>query len=75
MAKLHPVGSELYKQLESETGQATGWHGCGAELTTEISLVEADMLRFARKGSGYIGAEVVEQKHRDGVDIRLVHSR
>ena len=33
------------------------------------------MLRFARKGGGYIGAEVVEQKQRDGVDIRLVYCR
>ena len=32
MAKLHHVGSELYKNLERETGQATGWHGCGAIL-------------------------------------------
>ena len=30
MAKVHHVGSELYKSLEAETGQATGWHGCGA---------------------------------------------
>ena len=47
----------------------------GTELTTEISLVEADMLRFARKGGGYIGAEVIEQKQRDGIDIRLVYCR
>ncbi len=45
----------------------------GSELTTEISLVEADMLRFARKEGGYIGADVVEQKRRDGVAIRLVY--
>ena len=30
MAKVHHAGSELYKNLEAETGQATGWHGCGA---------------------------------------------
>ena len=45
----------------------------GSELTTEISLVEADMLRFARKGGGYIGADVVEQKRRDGVATYLVY--
>ncbi|MDP6137829.1 MAG: FAD-dependent oxidoreductase, partial [Arenicellales bacterium] len=45
----------------------------GSELTTEISLVEADMLRFARKGGGYIGADVVEQKRRDGVATCLVY--
>ena len=45
----------------------------GSELTTEISLVEADLLRFAREEGGYIGADVVEQKRRDGVAIRLVY--
>ena len=45
----------------------------GSELTTEISLVEADMLRFVRKGGGYIGADVVEQKRRDGVATYLVY--
>ena len=30
MAKVHRHGIELYKTLEQETGQATGWHGCGA---------------------------------------------
>ena len=28
MAKIHYYSSELYKKLEKETGQATGWHGC-----------------------------------------------
>lgn len=31
------------------------------------------MLRFARKGGGYIGADVVEQKRRDGVATYLVY--
>jgi len=31
------------------------------------------MLRFARKSGGYIGADVVEQKKRDGVPIYLVY--
>jgi dimethylglycine dehydrogenase len=30
MAQIHAHGAELYKTLEVETGQATGWHGCGA---------------------------------------------
>jgi dimethylglycine dehydrogenase len=45
----------------------------GAELTTEISLVEADMMRFARKDGSYIGANVVERKLEEGVDIHLVY--
>jgi dimethylglycine dehydrogenase len=49
------------------------YKGWGAELTTEISLVEADMLRFARKSGGYIGADVVERKKNEGVPIHLVY--
>ncbi len=45
----------------------------GTELTTEISLVEADMLNFARKCGGYIGVDVVEKKKIEGVPIRLVY--
>ena len=45
----------------------------GTELTTEISLVEADMMRFARKDGGYIGADVVERKFEEGVDTHLVY--
>ena len=26
MAKIHFYGADLYKKLEEETGQATGWH-------------------------------------------------
>jgi len=49
------------------------YKGWGAELTTEISLVEADMLRFARKSGGYIGADVVERKKNEGAPIHLVY--
>ena len=30
LAKVHFYSTELYKQLEKETGQSTGWHGCGS---------------------------------------------
>ena len=30
LAKVHHHSTELYKKLEQETGQATGWHGCGS---------------------------------------------
>jgi dimethylglycine dehydrogenase len=49
------------------------YKGWGVELTTEISLVEADMLRFARKSGGYIGADVVERKKNEGVPIHLIY--
>jgi dimethylglycine dehydrogenase len=49
------------------------YKGWGSELTTEISLVESDMLRFARKSGGYIGADVVESKKKSGVSSHLVY--
>ncbi len=30
LAKVHLHSTELYKRLEKETGQSTGWHGCGS---------------------------------------------
>ena len=30
LAKVHFHSTELYKRLEQETGQSTGWHGCGS---------------------------------------------
>jgi len=30
LAKVHLNSTELYKRLEKETGQSTGWHGCGS---------------------------------------------
>jgi len=30
LAKVHLHSTNLYKSLEKETGQATGWHGCGS---------------------------------------------
>jgi dimethylglycine dehydrogenase len=45
----------------------------GTELTTEISLAEAGMMRFARKDGGYIGANVVERKLEEGVGSHLVY--
>ena len=29
-AKIHNYSNKLYQELESETGQSTGWHGCGS---------------------------------------------
>jgi len=49
------------------------YKGWGSELTTEISLVESDMTRFAKKAGGYIGSDVVEKKMRDGVSMHLVY--
>ena len=45
----------------------------GSELTTEISLVESDIMRFAKKGGGYIGADAVQKKAKGDVNVRLVY--
>jgi len=66
---VHRFGTYAMNSLRLEKA----YKGWGSELTTEISLVESDMLRFARKSGGYIGADVVEQKKRDGVPIHLVY--
>ena len=66
---LRLVGTYALNSLRMEKA----YKAWGTELTTEISLVEADMMRFARKGGGYIGANVVERKLEEGVDTHLVY--
>jgi len=38
-AKIHNYSNELYQNLEKETGQSTGWHGCGS---IRLALKEED---------------------------------
>ena len=56
MAKLHHAGSELYKQLEAETGQATGWHGCGA-IRLGLTDDEVDWFRYVKGTLDYLNIE------------------
>jgi dimethylglycine dehydrogenase len=51
------------------------YRGWGAELTGEISLVEAGMDRFynLNKKSNFIGSEVLRDKMQSGVDIKIVY--
>ena len=51
------------------------YRGWGAELTGEISLVEASMDRFfnLNKKSNFIGSEVLRNKLQSGVDIKIVY--
>ena len=56
MAKIHLYGADLYQQLEAETGQATGWHGCGSvRLATNDD--EVDWFRQMKGLLDYVGAE------------------
>lgn len=39
-AKIHNYSNKLYQDLEKETGQSTGWHGCGS---LRLALKEDDV--------------------------------
>ena len=51
------------------------YRGWGAELTGEISLIEAGMDRFfnLNKKSNFIGSETLREKQQAGVDIKIVY--
>ena len=42
-AKIHHYSNKLYQELEKETGQSTGWHGCGS---IRLALKEEDVNWF-----------------------------
>ena len=55
-AKAHVYASELYQRLEAETGQATGWHGCGA-IRLATNQDEADWFHYVQGVLRCVGAE------------------
>ena len=48
------------------------YKGIGAELTNEITPVEADLLRFAR-GDGYAGQSALEIVKQRGPNVRIAY--
>ena len=56
MAKVHQYASHLYQQLEAETGQATGWHGCGT-IRLATSQDEVDWYHHVQGMLRTIGTE------------------
>ena len=69
MAKIHLYGAELYQRLEAETGQATGWHGCGS-IRLATNADEVDWFRQMKGLLDYVGAEC----HLIGPnEIRRIH--
>jgi len=56
MAKVHLHGTELYKRLEQETGQATGWHGCGS-IRLATNSDEVDWFHQVKGVLDVVGAE------------------
>ena len=69
MAKLHHEGSELYKRLEAETGQATGWHGCGA-IRLALTEDEVDWFRYVKGILDYLD---IECHLIDSNEIKAIH--
>ncbi|SUZ89255.1 uncharacterized protein METZ01_LOCUS42109, partial [marine metagenome] len=56
MAKIHYYGADLYTKLEAETGQATGWHGCGA-VRLAINQDQVDWFHYVKGILDQVGAE------------------
>ncbi|MDH3689891.1 MAG: FAD-dependent oxidoreductase [Gammaproteobacteria bacterium] len=56
MAKIHAYGADLYRTIEQETGQATGWHGCGA-IRLALNKDEVDWFHYVQGILNYIGVE------------------
>ena len=79
MAKVHRHGINTYKSLEAETGQHTGWHGCGA-IRLAVTRDEVDwfkyvdgVLRLAGSECHLIGPNEIKQLHPliDVADVLL----
>jgi len=69
MAKIHAVAPDLYRSLEAETGQATGWHGCGS-LRLALNQDDVDWFHYVQGVLSAAGSEC----HLIGPDeIRNIH--
>ncbi len=69
--KIQNFGTYAVNSLRMEKA----YRGWGAELTGEISLVEAGMNRFfnLNKKSNFIGSNALRDKLQSGVDIKIVY--
>lgn len=53
LAKMAAYGTQLYPQLEQETGQSCSWHGCGS-LRVAYEQAEVDWLHYTQSiGHGF----------------------
>jgi len=55
LAKVHLHSTNLYKTLEKETGQPTGWHGCGS-LRLAYKQEDLDWFRYVKGILDNVGA-------------------
>lgn len=56
MAKVHLYTSQLYRSLEAEVGQPTGWHGCGS-IRLATNQKEVDWFHYVQGVLQCVGAE------------------
>ncbi|MCY4219918.1 MAG: FAD-dependent oxidoreductase [Gammaproteobacteria bacterium] len=57
LAKMAAYGTQLYPQLESETGHSCSWHGCGS-LRLAYQNAEVDWLRYTASIGRGIGHDM-----------------
>jgi dimethylglycine dehydrogenase len=55
LAKVHLHSTNLYKTLEKETGQSTGWHGCGS-LRLAYKQEDLDWFKYVKGILDNVGA-------------------
>ncbi len=55
LAKVHLHSTNLYKTLEKETGQSTGWHGCGS-LRLAYKQEDIDWFKYVKGILDNVGA-------------------
>ena len=55
LAKVHLHSTNLYKKLEKETGQSTGWHGCGS-LRLAYKQEDLDWFHYVKGILDNVGA-------------------
>lgn len=69
LAMVHRYSVELYKQLEAETGQATGWHTTGS-IRLGATQAELDAFKSLQARAHYLGIDF----HIIGPDeVRSLH--
>jgi len=69
LAKVHLHSTNLYKTLEKETGQSTGWHGCGS-LRLAYKQEDLDWFYYVKGILDNVGApaEIISAK-----EIKKIH--
>jgi len=69
LAKIHLHSTNLYRELEKETGQSTGWHGCGS-LRIAYKQEDLDWFKYVKGILDNVGApaEIISTN-----EIKKVH--